>query len=116
MPGSPSSPTVWLLVCTLTAGFQKIFHENVKIGFLAHAEKFQAAIDKGQVLAPAKSMAQMQQIVFNDKLDAALASFFVLVVIAMVIFGLRACVKALRENRPTAVETPFERMPRSAPA
>jgi carbon starvation protein len=110
-------PTIWLLVCTLTAGFQKIFREDVKIGFLAHAEKFQAAIDKGQVLAPAKSMAQMQQIVFNDRLDAALASFFVLVVLAMVVFGLRACVKALRENRPTAAETPYESMPhRAAPA
>ena len=38
-------PTAWLLVCTLTAGWQKIFHDDVRIGFVAHAQKFQAAID-----------------------------------------------------------------------
>ena len=34
------APTVWLLVCTLTAGWQKLFHESPAIGFLAHARKF----------------------------------------------------------------------------
>jgi carbon starvation protein CstA len=48
-------PTIWLLICTLTAGWQKIFDDNVKVGFLAHARKFQAALDQGQVLAPAKT-------------------------------------------------------------
>ena len=60
---------------------QKIFHENVKIGFVAHAQKFQAALDQGQVLAPAKSLDQMRRIVFNDYVDAALAGFFMVVVL-----------------------------------
>lgn len=76
-------PTAWLLVCTLTAGWQKIFHENVPIGFVAHAQKFQAAIDPGVVLAPAKTMAEMQRIVFNDYLDAGLAAFFMIVLLAV---------------------------------
>jgi carbon starvation protein len=76
-------PTTWLLVCTLTAGWQKVFHADPAIGFLAHAEKFGGASSAGQVLAPATTTAEMQRIVFNDYLDAALAALFVLVVVAM---------------------------------
>ena len=55
-----------------------MFADNPKIGFLAHAHKYQAALDKGEVLAPAKSLAQMQQVVFNDYVDATLAFGFIL--------------------------------------
>ena len=104
-------PTAWLLMCTLTAGWQKIFHENVRVGFLAHAQKFQAAIDQGQVLAPAKSMAQMQRIVFNDYLDASLAGFFMLVVLAVLFFGVRTVIKARSARMPSTQESPFVAMP-----
>ena len=30
-------PTAWLYICTLTAGVEKIFHPDIRIGFLAHA-------------------------------------------------------------------------------
>ena len=46
-------PTAWLLVCTLTAGWLKVFADNPKIGFLAHAHKYQAALDKGEDIARA---------------------------------------------------------------
>ena len=100
-------PTIWLLLCTLTAGYQKIFDENVRVGFLAHAKKFQAAIDQGTVLAPAKSMEQMRQIVFNDYLDAGLAAFFMFVVVAVLIFGVRAAMVARKNAMPTSQESPF---------
>ena len=40
------APTAWLYICTLTAAFEKIFHDDPRIGFLAHARKFAAAADK----------------------------------------------------------------------
>ncbi|MYM37229.1 carbon starvation protein A [Duganella sp. FT94W] len=100
-------PTVWLLLCTLTAGWQKIFDANPKIGFLAHAAKYQAALDEGKILAPAKSVAQMQQVIFNDYLDASLAGFFVIVVLSVLIFGARTILRARANSKPTANESPM---------
>jgi len=97
-------PTVWLLTCTLTAGYQKLFHENPKTGFLAHAAKFKAAAAEGQLLAPAKSAAQMQQIIVNDYVDASLAAIFIAVVLSVLVFGLRACIQARRADEPTTQE------------
>ncbi|VVD85039.1 carbon starvation protein A [Pandoraea aquatica] len=104
-------PTLWLLACTLTAGWQKMFDADPKVGFLAHAAKYQAALAEGKLLAPAKSVAQMQQIVFNDYVDATLAGVFMFVVVAVAVFGVRTILVARRENKPTAQETPFEPMP-----
>ncbi|MBZ2206986.1 carbon starvation CstA family protein [Massilia soli] len=101
------APTVFLLVCTLTAGWQKVFSENVKVGFLAHANKFQAAIDQGTVLAPAKSMMEMERIVFNDYLNSSLAMFFMVVVVSVLIFGIKAALAARANALPTTKETPF---------
>jgi carbon starvation protein CstA len=109
-------PTIWLLICTLTAGWQKIFHENVKIGFVSHARKFQAALDGGQVLAPAKSPEQMSRIIFNDYLDATLCAFFMLVVLAVVFYGLRTIAAARRDNKPSVKETPYVPAPAAAVA
>jgi carbon starvation protein len=100
-------PTVWLLLCTLTAGWQKIFDANPKVGFLAHAAKYQGALDEGKILAPAKSVAQMQQVIFNDYLDASLAGFFVIVVLSVLIFGARTVLRARANSKPTANESPM---------
>ena len=104
-------PTAWLLVCTLTAGWQKMFHENVRIGFVSHARKFQDAIDQGLVLAPAKTMAEMERIVLNDYLDAALAGFFMLVVLSVLYYGVRTVLAARGSGTPSTNESPFVAMP-----
>lgn len=100
-------PTIWLLLCTLTAGWMKIFDDNVKVGFLAHARKFQAAHDAGQVLAPAKTVDEMNRIIFNDYLDASLCGFFMIVVLAVLLYGFRTIRAANRESRPSVKETPY---------
>ncbi len=99
-------PTAWLLITTLTAGVQKIFHPDPKIGFLALAHKFGDAAAQGQVLAPAKSIAEMQRVAFNNYLDAAVCSVFVLLVLAMCFFALKICLQALRQAQPTVAEIP----------
>ncbi len=100
-------PATWILICTLTAGWQKVFHENPAIGFLSHAHKFGDALAAGQILAPAKSLDDMHRIVFNDYLNATMAGIFVALVLSMLAFGIRAAWNALGNPRVTASEVEF---------
>jgi carbon starvation protein CstA len=100
-------PTAWLLVTTLTAGVQKVFHTDPKIGFLAQADRFGAAAAAGEILAPARSLAEMRRVAFNNYLDAGVAAVFTLLVLAMCVFALRSCLRAWRDPRPSAAETPL---------
>jgi len=97
-------PTIWLAACTLTAGMQKILSADPRVGFLTHASRFAEAADRGELLAPAKTMEEMRQIVFNDRIDAGLAALFVAVVVAILVFGIRSCLEAWRAERWTARE------------
>lgn len=104
-------PTIWLLACTLTAGWQKVFSSDPKVGFLAHASKYQAAHDAGTVLAPAKTVVEMERIIFNDYVDATLAGFFMVVVVAVLFYGIRTALASRSSGGPTAKETPYVAMP-----
>jgi len=97
-------PTSWLLICTLTAGWQKLFHPNPAIGFLSHAGKFSDTLAAGQLMAPAKTVDEMQRIIFNDYVDAALCGLFIAVVLAMVVYGVAAIRKALANPNVTTRE------------
>ena len=109
-------PTVWLLVGTLTAGWQKIFSANPKVGFLAQAQRFQTALDKGEILAPAKSVAQMQQIIMNNYIDAAMAAVFIAVVLSVAFFAVKRCLEALRSEKRLDHEFPYQAMTAEAQA
>ncbi|MGJ7911805.1 carbon starvation CstA family protein [Neobacillus sp. LXY-1] len=104
-------PTTWLLIVTLTAGWQKLFHDNPKIGFLAHAKIFKEAHDSGKVLAPATSAAQMKQVLVNDYVDATLTTIFMLVVVVVLISALRIWFKVLTNHKLPLHESPY--VPRS---
>ncbi|HDH1521331.1 TPA: carbon starvation protein CstA [Klebsiella quasipneumoniae subsp. similipneumoniae] len=100
-------PTAWLLICTLTAGWQKAFSPDNKVGFLAIANKFQAMIDSGKIPAQYTE----SQLVFNNRLDAGLTIFFMIVVVVLALFSIKTALAALKENKPTSKETPYEPMP-----
>ncbi len=100
-------PTVLLLVVTLTAGWQKLFHSNPAIGFLSHANKFQEAYNNGEVLAPAKNLGEMRQILFNDYIDATLCAIFMLVVIMVFISAIRIWIKILKNQKLELHESPY---------
>ena len=103
----PMLPTVWLVICTLTAGAMKLFSADPKIGFLAHAQKFRDAIASGTVLPPAKSLEEMQRVLHNDYVDATLCVALMALVVALVCLGVRAALKARRAPEVTTQETPY---------
>jgi len=100
-------PTLWLLVCTLTAGLQKVFSSVPAIGFVSHAWTFSDAANAGKVLAPAKTLEEMHRIIFNDYVDATLSALFVAVVLATTVYGLLAIRRAWENPKITAVEVGF---------
>ena len=76
------TPLLWLLVVTMTAGWQKIFSQDMRIGFLAQASTITAQIDSGAIAAD--KIDQMRHVVFNNQLDAVVtATFMVLVSIVV---------------------------------
>ena len=107
-------PTAWLLICTLTAGWQKIFDADPKVGFLSHAARYADALAQGKLLAPAKTAEAMGRIVFNDRLDAGLCVLFMAVVVSILFYGVKVLLKARATPGVTAVETPFTAFSKAA--
>lgn len=101
-----AGPAAWLFVCTLSAAFLKLFSGDPAVGFLTHERKFSAALAEGRVIAPAKSVEEMSKIVMNDRIDAILCGFFIIVTLAMTAYAVRACLQALRASGPTVREMP----------
>ena len=81
-------PAFGVLLVTFLAGWQKVFSSDVKIGFLAQAEKFSVALARNEVLVPAKNLQQVEQIVFNNYVDAAMALLFIAVVVTILFCAL----------------------------
>jgi carbon starvation protein len=107
-------PTCWLLACTLTAGYLKVFSADTKVGFLAKAAKYADALEAGKILAPAKSLDAMSRIVFNERLDAGLCVLFMTVVLSVLVYAVKASLEARGKSKPSTSETPFMPMPANA--
>ncbi|WP_053124022.1 carbon starvation CstA family protein [Pseudomonas sp. P1.31] len=104
-------PATWLLICTTTAGFIKLFDANPAIGFLSLAKKYSDALASGQILAPAKSVEQMQHVIFNAYTNATLTALFLFVVFSILFYALKVGIAAWGEKERTDKESPFQALP-----
>ncbi|GGK04916.1 carbon starvation CstA family protein [Pseudomonas matsuisoli] len=104
-------PATWLLICTTTAGLIKLLDPNPAVGFVALANKYSAAMAQGQVIAPAKSMEQMQHIVFNAWTNTTLTVLFLFVVMSILFFAIKVGRAALGKTERTDKEAPFQPIP-----
>jgi len=97
-------PSAWLVICTVTAGLEKVLSANPKVGFLSHARQFTDAVAAGHVLAPAKSLGEMRRVIVNDYIDATLAALAVAIVLTVVVYAIASIRKARSAPRNTAIE------------
>ncbi|MBP5958880.1 Pyruvate/proton symporter BtsT [Pseudomonas fluorescens] len=104
-------PATWLLICTTTAGFIKLFDANPAIGFLSLAKKYSDALANGQVIAPAKSVEQMQHVIFNAYTNATLTVLFLFVVFSILFYALKVGIAAWGKKERTDKESPFQALP-----
>jgi carbon starvation protein len=101
------TPLVWLLIVTYTAAWQKIFSPIPRIGFLAQADQMQRLLDSGKVVLAAK-VSEMQTLIFNNRLDAAVCGLFLILVTAILVDSILLWIGILRGTRDSRVrETPF---------
>ena len=98
-------PTIFLFITCMTAGWQKIFHENPKIGFLAQANRFSDAIARNEILKPAKDIAEMQTIIFSNQINAILCGFFMIVAVVMLFAAIGVIRRALADPNPSVHES-----------
>jgi carbon starvation protein len=110
-------PLVWLLAVTFTAGVQKIWHPDPRIGFLAAAkgldEKLLAiekdlgayqetyATEKRVILE--KEMRRLRVLRNNNLLDAAVAGTFLVLVSVIVLISLREWFLLLTRRKPAVL-------------
>jgi carbon starvation protein len=96
-------PLAWLLAATMTAGVQKIWHSDPRIGFLAQADflsRQAPALEKAVSAAKAdggteaiavaeKALRANRVLHFNNLLDATVAAVFLLFMAAILLLSIR---------------------------
>jgi carbon starvation protein len=82
-------PLAWLVVVTTTAAWQKIFSEDIRVGFFAAANDLSEKLAAG--VLPAEKAAVAPQLIFNQQLDAYLTMFFVAMLWIVIIDMLLVC-------------------------
>jgi carbon starvation protein len=100
------APLVWLVAVTFTAGWQKIFSPEPRIGFLSHAAALETAIGTGKIAAG--KIAETRSVIFNERLDAVVCAIFLILVSVILIDSVRVWFGLLRGTHVAKTsESPF---------
>jgi carbon starvation protein len=93
------TPLLWLASVTFTAGFEKIFADDPRLGFLSHA----AALENAAI-----NVAETRAVIFNERLDAVVCGVFLALVAIIVLDSARVWFGLLRGTRAAvSSESPF---------
>jgi carbon starvation protein len=100
---------VWLGIVTMTAGYMKIFSPEPRLGFLSHARSLQDMIDSGNFPASIGTAANAAKLMTNDRLDAAVAAFFMISVIVILVASAIEWYGVISGRKPAvSSEVPYE--------
>ncbi|MCC7376170.1 MAG: carbon starvation protein A [Verrucomicrobiales bacterium] len=113
-------PLAWLLTVTVSASIQKIFHESPRIGFLAGAKAAESARpalelkrdqarqsgDERAIAVAEKALAANAVSRGNNRIDAVVTGFFLVLVAGVVALSVREWLALLRrQKKPVLLET-----------
>jgi carbon starvation protein len=87
-------PLAWLVTITSTAAHQKIFSDDIRVGFFAAANDLSTKLAAG--ILPLDKAAVAPRLIFNQHLDAYLTMFFVAVLWIVIADMLWICARYLR--------------------
>ena len=104
-------PLFWLVIVTFTAGFQKIFSPDPRLGFASLIQATNAKIAAG---GTAEQISEWNRIVFNNQVDIAVTAAFLIGVAVIVIGCVMEWVQLLRGTKPSVLrESPYVPVPES---
>lgn len=94
-------PLAWLVIITTSAAWEKLFNPEPRVGFIAHANTLAEKISSGTL--PPDKLAQTQQLLFNDHVNAALTMIFLLITWILLVDTVRISLRVIRglPYRPT---------------
>ena len=108
-------PLLWLAAVTLTAGYEKIVSADPKLGFLSHAGVVTAQLANGVLPAGVQSVGDARRLIVNDYIDAAVAAFFLISVVVILIASAYEWFVVLSGRKAACTtEIPFESSTRAA--
>ena len=103
------APLIWLVIVTMTAGYQKIFSPIPRLGFLSHANLFETTLAAGNLPPGVASIEAAQRLILNDRIDAAVAAFFMISVIIILADSARQWYGVVSGRMPAvSSEVPYE--------
>jgi len=100
-------PLAWLLAVTMTAGVQKVWSPDPKLGFLAGAAKLAADLAAGTVAAD--KVRQVETQVWNLRVDAFVTGLFMAMVLVIIAEAVRVWIRELRGGAAPGAVGPLVR-------
>ncbi len=106
-------PLVWLLSVTFTAGIQKVWHSDARIGFISGAAAAQekreiirsmlATVPATELAAKTKEVATLSKQVFNLRLDAFVAIAFLVLVSIIIAMSVWEWIALISRRKPAVL-------------
>jgi carbon starvation protein len=99
-------PLIWLMIITSTAAWQKLFSEDIRVGFFAAANHLANQVTLGALSAEKALIAP--QLIFNLRLDAYLTVFFMAILWVVLVDMLLKVMKTAQSKGPIVTsEAPY---------
>jgi carbon starvation protein len=127
VPGAPTRrpwfalvtliPLIWLVAATFTASVQKIWHPDPRVGFLAQANVLhqkapelevnlsaaRSAGDTTAMMAAEEALLANRMLEFNNLLDAAVATTFLVLVTAIILVSVHEWILLVSRRKPAVL-------------